>query len=117
MNGRRRTQLVRVLHGVDGKGDGGGEQAYPPMMYKNRCFMHEYFVVMDSLNVMLGHKVPGTCLRARVGISDRGVYLSYDLNVGAVLPDFAKNKRCSQTREKERERRDRGGCVRVSGSK
>ena len=62
-------------------------------------------------------KVPGTCLRARVGISDRGVYLSYDLNVGAVLPDFAKNKRCSQTREQARERRDRGGCVRVSGSK
>ena len=80
------------------------------MMYKNRCFMHEYFVVMDSLNVMLGHKVPGTCLRARVGISDRGVYLSYDLNVGAVLPDFAKQK-MSQTSEQEREGTEVVVCV------
>lgn len=56
-------------------------------------------------------KVPGTCLRARVGISDRGVYLSYDLNVGAVLPDFAKQKMFTNKRAREREKGQRWLCA------
>ena len=100
---RAATQLVNVAAFNSGVGVAPLLKRFILFVVKHCCNEQSYFVVMDPLNVMLGHKVPGTCLRARVGISDRGVYLSYDLNVGAVLPDFAKNKRCHK-QESKRER-------------